>query len=83
MADDPIATAYRARMNIIADVLDDYFNPDPNDKRICFTLLITEFGNEVEGRANYISNGDRTDMVAMMRGLIARWEREGTAHGTH
>lgn len=70
----PIETEYRQAMNDLAAELDARFNPPPTQKRIGFVLLIAEFGKIEGGRVNYISNGDRADMISMMKEWIARAE---------
>lgn len=42
--------------------------------KIGFVLLTSEFGQIEGGRVNYISNGTRDDMLAMMREYLARVE---------
>ena len=39
-----------------------------------FVVLVAEFGRIEGGRVNYISNGERDDMVAMLREYLARLE---------
>lgn len=73
MTHGPIETDQRAMMNAIAKVLDDQFNPK-GEKKIAFVLLIAKFGDIAEGRVNYISNGNRPDIVSMMKETIARFE---------
>lgn len=70
----PIDDRYHAAMNRIAQVLDAQFNPVMGVKKIGFVLLIAEFGQIEGGRVNYISNGERGDMIAMMKEYIARAE---------
>ena len=74
MSHGPIQEAYREKMNQLAEALDEFFNPDPNNKATCFTLLITRFGDEPNGRVNYISNGRRREIVEMLKELINRFE---------
>ena len=70
----PIDDQYRATMNRVAQVLDANFNPTLGPKKIGFVLLIAEFGKIEGGRVNYLSNGERADMIAMMKEYIARAE---------
>lgn len=70
----PIDDRYHAAMNRVAQVLDTQFNPVKGVKTIGFVLLISEFGKIEDGRVNYISNGERADMIAMMKEYIARHE---------
>lgn len=43
-------------------------------KRFGFILLVAEFGKIEDGRVNYISNGERADMIAMLKEYLARAE---------
>lgn len=72
--DDVIDAKYIKDMNDLAKFLDGIFNPGQQgtNREVCFVLLITPF--EAKGRTNYISNGNRPDIIAMMREFIARSE---------
>lgn len=77
MTHAPIQEKYRRTMNRIARAIDEAFNgkPKPNKTpRVGFILLTAEFGQIEGGRVNYISNGNRDDMLAMMREYLARAE---------
>lgn len=74
---DPIQKEYRQAMNGIARWIDEKLNGrrKPGRKpKVGFILLTAEFGNIDGGRVNYISNGDRESMIAMMREYLARVE---------
>jgi hypothetical protein len=73
----PIQEEYREKMNRLAKLLDEYFNPNLDNKTTAFVLLIAPFGDDPEGRVNYISNGRRQDMKKMMTEVIKRWGGEG------
>lgn len=70
-------------MNQIAQGLDDAFNGSVRPKKIGFVLLMAEFGNTDGGRVNYISNGERADMIAMMKEWLARAEGRYAEQGGH
>ncbi len=73
----PITEQYREQMNGIARAIDEAFNGKrkPGRKpKVGFILLMAEFGKIDGGRVNYISNGDRADMIAMLREYLARVE---------
>lgn len=73
----PIQEQYRKQMNRLAKLIDEFFNGrrKPNRKpTVGFILLTAEFGKIEGGRVNYISNGNREDMIAMMREYLARIE---------
>ena len=69
----PIEVDQRELMNGIAEALDKLFNK-LGGPSIVFTLLVAKAGDIKDGRVNYISNGQRDDVVAMMKELIARFE---------
>lgn len=73
MTHGPIEVEHRDLMNAIAKTLDDFFNPG-DVRRTAFVLLTARFGDIDDGRVNYISNGDRSDIVSMMKETIARFE---------
>lgn len=70
----PIDPRHRANMNALAKAIDAVLNPDGKPRTLGFVLLSVEFGQIDNGRVNYISNGDRSDMIAMMKEFIARVE---------
>jgi hypothetical protein len=76
----PIVADQRAMMNALAETIDRLFNGQglpglaPPPKKIAFVLLTAKFGDYDDGRVNYISNGERSDIIAMMKELIARFE---------
>jgi len=71
MPDEPIDARYRELMNVLAHDLAERLRP-------CgFALLVFDFADPA-GRLNYISNAHRTDMIAAMKGYIAR--NEGRLH---
>lgn len=70
----PIQPAYREMMQRIAAAIDEGFNGDARPRKVGFVLLTAEFGKIEGGRVNYISNGERDDMIGMMKEWIARAE---------
>lgn len=83
LGDQPIQDAYRAKMNAIAEALDEMFNGEAkgNDRETGFVLLVFPFGDK-EGRCNFISNGaDRRDIVTMFKEMIARFQGQPEIHG--
>ena len=81
----PIQEEQRAMMNAVAEGLDEVFNPSlpglPRQKKIAFVLLTAYFGQVDDGRVNYISNGEREDMIAMLKELLARFEGQAMEPG--
>jgi hypothetical protein len=70
----PIEQDQRAAMNALAGAIDKIFNEDSKDKKVAFVLLTAKFGDIKDGRVNYISNGERSDITSMLHELLARWE---------
>jgi hypothetical protein len=74
---DPIQAQYRARMNRLAKQIDEGLNGKHRPgqaRKLGFILLTAEFGKIDGGRVNYISNGERADMISMLREYLARVE---------
>lgn len=76
---DPIESEFANLMNELAAGLDELLNGPslpglPKKSQVCFVLLTTRFGDITGGRVNYISNGDRQDIIATLRELLARFE---------
>jgi hypothetical protein len=84
LGDAPIEPQYVEQMKAIAGVLDETFNGAARgkDKQIGFVLMVFPYGDKT-GRCNYISNGaDRTDIVTLMKEMIARFEGQPELKGT-
>jgi hypothetical protein len=73
LGDAPIEKAYEQKMNELAIFIDKYFNEDINDKKVGFCLMVFNF-KEGSGRANYISNAVRKDVVTLLKEQIKRFE---------
>ena len=82
LGDAPIEEEYRAKMNFLAEQMDHFFNGDlrGEDRHTGFCLMVFEFGNA--GRANYISNANRADVVTMLKEQLARFEGQPEMKGT-
>jgi hypothetical protein len=85
LGDAPIEDKYRRKMNALARTLDEWFNGNARgkDRKVGFCLMVYEFGDG-PGRANYISNADRSDVVTLLKEQLARFEgraepKEGNA----
>jgi len=73
----PIQNKYLRGMTDLARFIDKALNGRPKPSRqpkVGFVLLVAEFGRVEDGRVNYISNGDRESMIAMLREYLARVE---------
>jgi hypothetical protein len=79
LGDQPIQAQYTAAMNMVARILDQFFNPGVagKDRKTGFVLMVFPY-NEVlneDGRCNYISNGaDRREIITLMKEQIKRFE---------
>jgi hypothetical protein len=89
LGDAPIQRELREKMNKIAKMLDQAFNGDRKGdaKQWGFVLIAFPFA-EVElakggsaGRANYISNARREDVVTMLKEQIKRFEGQPEIEG--
>lgn len=76
MSDEPapISAQYREMLNTLASGIDEILNgKNAERKRLVFCLVMAEAGNVKDGRVNYISNGARDDMTALLTELLAKW----------
>jgi hypothetical protein len=82
LGDAPIDPAFRETINKLAGGLDTIFNGNAKgeDREIGFILIVFPFEAH-EGRANYISNANREDVVAMLKHQIARFEGQPDVKG--
>ena len=82
LGDAPIQPQFINLMNNLAVILDEAFNGDAKgkDRKNGFVLIVFPFTEAVAaqaggtGRANYISNADRRDVVTMLKEQIKRFE---------
>ena len=65
---------YKAQIRAVAEVLDDFLNGTTRPRVVGFAVLMFDFGNPTGARMNYISNGERSDMLTAMKEFIARNE---------
>jgi hypothetical protein len=81
LGDAPIEAKFRDQMNELARQLDRFFNGvlRGKDRKIGFVLMVFEFGHG--GRANYISNAERSDVVTMLKEQLARFEGQPDMEG--
>ncbi|WP_316176223.1 hypothetical protein [Bradyrhizobium sp. SZCCHNRI1073] len=80
--DDSIVAEYRALMNGLARQLDFMFNKRLAERETGFVLLVFPFGDAASGRVNYISNGERSDIVIALKEIVARFEGQPHMGGT-
>ena len=73
LGDAPIEPDLHYVMNKLAGAIDHTLNVDDRPKRNGFILLVFPFDGH-EGRANYISNAKRDDVVVLLKEQLARFE---------
>jgi hypothetical protein len=75
IGDGPIESRYHAKMNAIAEGLDEILNDGAKkgERHTGFVLLVFPFNNH-DGRCNYISNSERADIKVLLREQLARFE---------
>lgn len=76
---DPIDPDINAQANAIAMTLDEFLNGErlpglPRKRKYGFAVLIFEFGKAEAGRMNWISNGERADMIVALKETVAQLE---------
>lgn len=82
--DDQIKPAYREIMGALARGIDEVLNgsrAEGEPKTTGFVLMVFPLGAAEGGRFNYISNGNREDVVTLMREMIARFEGQSELRG--
>ena len=79
--DSEIELRFRALANALASTLDDVLNPN-GEKENGFVLLIFPFGGPEGQRVNYISNGQRADILSTLKEVIARFEGQPDVKGS-
>jgi hypothetical protein len=82
LGDAPIEEAYREKMNHLGSLIDQFFNGDlrGNDRKVGFCLMLFNF-DDGTGRANYISNAERADVVTLLKEQLARFEGQPEMKG--
>jgi hypothetical protein len=78
IGDQPIDPQYQRMMNTLASVLDESFNGDKKgkDRTVGFILMVFPFGDDNDGRCNYISNARRSDVVKLLKEQIKRFAKQ-------
>lgn len=81
IGDGPIEPEFVEKMGALARALDELFNGDlrGKDRHTGFCLMVFKFGSE--GRANYISNAERADVVTLLKEQLARFEGQPELRG--
>jgi hypothetical protein len=82
LGDAPIEPEYVEKMNALAHVLDEFFNGTlkGHARKVGFCVMVFNFGDG-PGRANYISNANRDDVVTLLKEQIKRFEGQPEMKG--
>jgi hypothetical protein len=83
LGDGPVQEEFYEKMKALGQVLDQTFNGKAGgpDRKIGFVLMVFPFDAH-NGRCNYLSNGaDRSDIIALMKEMIARFEGQAEVRG--
>lgn len=89
LGDAPIQSEFNHRMNNLAHFLDEMFNDNAEGeaRKTGFILIVFPFEQAESakrggtGRANYISNAKRSDVVIMLKEQIKRFEGQPEMEG--
>jgi hypothetical protein len=71
---------YTARIDMVAEVLNAAFHAEDAEKT-CYVLMLTEFGDACP-RVTYVSNGEREDIINLMKEVLNKLTRETERSGT-
>jgi hypothetical protein len=85
IGDGPIEQRYRDVMQALAHGIDDVLNgPEPRTepKKTGFVLMVFPFGEEFDGRCNYIASAKREDVVVLLKEQLKRFEGAPDQKGT-
>ena len=81
LGDAPIELKHRDMLNELARKLDGFFNGPDRPKHTGFILMVFPFDDHA-GRANYISNANRGDVITLLKEQLARFEGQPDLTGT-
>jgi hypothetical protein len=83
LGDAPIEQQYRDKMQQLAQALDSILNDGAtgDDRTTGFCLMVFPFA-DFDGRANYISNAKREDIVVLLKEQLARFQGQPEMKGT-
>lgn len=83
LGDAPVQAEYHAKMETVMRTIDEYMNGEARgpDRKVGIVVMMFPYG-DVSGRCNYMSNGaNRSDIVTLMREMIARFEGQPALSG--
>lgn len=78
--DTEIEPQYLEQMQQLGRAIDEIFN-GKGPKRTGFFLMVYPHGDDFDGRANYISNSDRKNIVVLLKEMAARFEGQPEMKG--
>jgi hypothetical protein len=83
LGDAPIEDRYRDQMRALAQGLEQVLNGDAkgDDRHTGFCLMVFPLKG-FDGRANYISNAERADIVILLKAQLRRFEGQPELKGT-
>lgn len=67
-------TDTKKMMQSMASALDDVLNEKGKPKKNGFVLLVFPFDGPEGQRTNYVSNGQRQDIIVALKEIVARFE---------
>lgn len=74
LGDAPVEDKYRDKMRELASMIDMFFN-GRGPRVVGFCLMVFDLG-EGPGRANYMSNAQRSDIIKLLKEQIAHFEKQ-------
>lgn len=78
--DTEIEPQYREQMTVLGRAINEIFNGD-GPKKVGFFLMVYPHGDDFDGRANYISNSDRKNVITLLKEMTARFEGQPEMKG--
>lgn len=74
-------TDTKSMMQAMASALDDVLNEKGKPKKNGFVLLVFPFDGPEGQRTNYVSNGQRQDIIVALKEIVARFEGQPRQSG--
>lgn len=74
--------ATKMLMQDAARLVDALINPPAGKRENGFVLLVFPFDKPEGDRTNYVSNTERSEIVAALKEIVARFEGRVVDHGT-
>jgi len=80
IGDAPIELRLREMMNALAHGIDEILNGKDGEQRNGFCLMVFPFEG-FSGRANYVSNASREDVIVLLKEQLKRFEGQPELRG--